>query len=106
MARTRHGRRARAAVHGEGGHRMSRLLLYLPVLACPLLMVACMIAMRRMGGSTGQPQRSATDTAAHIAALEQELAAVRAQQAATQAADAGAAAREADRSSTPADRVS
>ena len=85
---------------------MSRLLLYAPVLACPLLMVACMLAMRRMGGSGGQPRRSAADTAARIAALEQELAVLRAQQAATRAADTVAAADEADRSSTPADRVS
>jgi hypothetical protein len=68
---------------------MSRLLPYLPVLACPLLMVACMVAMRRMGGSGGQAQRSPADVAARIAALERELAALRAQQAAAQPAEPG-----------------
>jgi hypothetical protein len=84
---------------------MSRLLPYLPVLACPLLMLACMTAMRRMGGSNGQ-QRPPTDTAARIAALERELAELRAQHAAAQAADADAVAGEPSRPTASADRVS
>jgi hypothetical protein len=70
---------------------MSRLLAYAPLLACPLLMVACMVAMRRMGGSGGQPQRPPADVAARIAALERELAELRAQQAAAQPVEAGSA---------------
>ncbi len=68
---------------------MSRLLLYAPALACPLLMVACMVAMRRMGGSGGQAQRPPADVAARITALERELADLRAQQAAAQPAEPG-----------------
>jgi hypothetical protein len=71
---------------------MARLLPYLPVLACPLLMLACMLVLRRMGGSTSQ-QRPTTDTATRIAALERELADLRAQHAA-QATDADAVAGE------------
>jgi hypothetical protein len=84
---------------------MSRLLLYAPAFACPLLMLACMFAMRRMGGSSGQPPRSAADTAVRIAALEQELALLRARQRAAQAAEADGTPVEAGGSPTP-DRVS
>src|SRR6266540_2212945 len=88
--RRRHGHRLRAAVHGaRKDPRMSRLLLYAPALACPLLMVACMVAMRRMGGSGGQAQRPPADLAARITALERELADLRAQQAAAQPAEPG-----------------
>lgn len=85
---------------------MSRLLPYLPALACPLLMLACMAAMRRMGASTSYPQPSATDVATRIAALERELADLRAQHAAAEAADADAAPGEAERPAANADRVS
>jgi hypothetical protein len=61
---------------------MSRLLLYLPALACPLLMLVCMAGMRRMGGGTParteEPQPAST--ADRITRLEQELAALRAEQ--------------------------
>jgi hypothetical protein len=83
---------------------MSRLLLYLPALACPVLMLVCMAAMRRMGGSTGQPEPSATDAAARIAALERELADLRAQHAAAEAA--ADVAGEPGRPPANADRVS
>jgi hypothetical protein len=61
--------------------QMSRLLLYLPALACPLLMLVCMAGMRRMGSPpdrTEEPQSAST--ADRIAHLEQELAALRAEQ--------------------------
>jgi hypothetical protein len=58
---------------------MSRLLLYLPALACPLLMLVCMASMRRMGSAPAQTEEP-TATAARIAHLEQELAALRAEQ--------------------------
>jgi hypothetical protein len=80
---------------------MSRLLAYAPLLACPLLMLACMLAMRRMGGSGGQPQQPAEDVSARIAALEQELALLRAQQRAAQAAEADGTPSEAGGSPTP-----
>ena len=68
---------------------MSRLLPYLPALACPLLMLVCMAGMRRMGGGTPTqteepPPASTTD---RITRLERELAALRAEQ---QDAPAGA----------------
>jgi hypothetical protein len=84
---------------------MSRLLLYLPALACPVLMLVCMAAMRRMGGSTGHQEPSATDTATRIAALERELADLRAQHAAAEAA-ADDVAGEPGRPPANADRVS
>jgi hypothetical protein len=59
---------------------MSRFLLYLPALACPLLMLVCMAGMRRMGGTPAQTQRPPASTADRIARLEQELAALRAEQ--------------------------
>ncbi len=79
---------------------MSRLLPYLPVLACPLLMLACMLAMRRMGGSNGQ-QRPTTDTTTRIATLERELADLRAQHDAAEATDADAVPGKADGSPAP-----
>jgi hypothetical protein len=71
---------------------MSRLLVYLPALACPLLMLVCMASMRRMGHTPTQTQQSppAGDTAERIAHLEQELAALRAQQQPTDAPPAPA----------------
>ena len=80
---------------------MSRLLPYLPVLACPLLMLVCMAAMRRMGASTGQPEPSASDVATRIAALERELADLRAQHDAAEATDADAVPGKADGSPAP-----
>jgi hypothetical protein len=60
---------------------MSRLLLYLPALACPLLMLVCMAGMRRMGGKPAQTEDPpAANSADRIARLEQELAAPRAEQ--------------------------
>ncbi len=85
---------------------MSRLLPYLPALACPLLMLVCMAAMRRMGASTGQPEPSASDVATRIAALERELADLRAQHAAAEAAETDAVAGEPGRPPANADRVS
>jgi len=62
---------------------MSRLLLYLPALACPLLMLVCMAGMRRMGHTPTQtqeppPAAEAQETGERIAHLERELAALRA----------------------------
>jgi Protein of unknown function (DUF2933) len=59
--------------------RMSRLLLYLPALACPLLMLVCMAGMRRMGSAPTQTEEPPA-AAEQIAHLEQELAALRAEQ--------------------------
>ncbi len=61
---------------------MSRLLLYLPALACPLLMLVCMAGMRRMGNPPARTEEPppATTTTKRIAHLEQELAALRAEQ--------------------------
>jgi hypothetical protein len=60
---------------------MSRFLLYLPALACPLLMLVCMVGMRRMGGTPAQSQEPPpANTADRIARLEQKLAALRAEQ--------------------------
>src|SRR6266542_2954121 len=42
--------------------RMSRFLLYLPALACPLLMLVCMAGMRRMGGTSAQRSRAPPPT--------------------------------------------
>ncbi len=67
---------------------MSRLLSYLPVLGCPLVMLLCMAGMRRMGNPSSKsadqakrakqaaqaPDRTAERTADRIATLEQELA--------------------------------
>jgi hypothetical protein len=60
---------------------MSRFLVYLPALACPLLMLMCMAGMRRMGGSPSQMEEPPpASTADRIARLERELAALRAEQ--------------------------
>ncbi len=60
---------------------MSRLLLYLPALACPLLMLVCMAGMRRMGGTPARTEEPPpASTADRIAHLERELAALRAEQ--------------------------
>ena len=74
------------------GPAMSRLLSYLPVLGCPLVMLLCMAGMRRMGNPSSKsadqaadqakrakqaaqaPDRTAERTADRIATLEQELA--------------------------------
>ncbi len=89
---------------------MSRLLLYLPALACPLLMLVCMAGMRRMGGTPAQTQRPPASTADRIARLEQELAALRAEQQDTLADRAPVPARPApvrsDADPPPAQRVS
>jgi hypothetical protein len=61
---------------------MSRFLVYLPALACPLLMLVCMAGMCRMGGppaGTGKAPPPAS-TADRIAGLERELAELRAEQ--------------------------
>jgi hypothetical protein len=59
---------------------MSRLLLYLPALACPLLMLVCMAGMRRMGSPPARTEEPPpATTAERIAHLEQELAALRAE---------------------------
>ena len=66
---------------------LSRLLPYLPVLACSVLMVVCMLGMRAMGSRPHQPERPSSQAAPsttppallaeRVAQLEQELAAVR-----------------------------
>jgi hypothetical protein len=64
---------------------MSRLLPYLPALACPLLMLVCMAGMRRMAGTPARTQEPPPASAAdRIARLERELAALRAEQPAGQ----------------------
>jgi len=58
---------------------LARLLSILPLLVCPLLMLACMWAMR----NRGIPERQARDgygelpTAARVARLERELTELR-----------------------------
>jgi hypothetical protein len=60
---------------------MSRFLLYLPALACPLLMLVCLAGMRRMGGTPAQTKEPPpASTADRITRLEQELAALHAEQ--------------------------
>jgi hypothetical protein len=61
---------------------MSRFLVYLPALACPLLMLVCMAGMRRMGGPPAGTEKAPppASTADRIARLERELAELRAQQ--------------------------
>ena len=56
---------------------MARLLLYLPALACPLLMLLCLAGMRRMDRSPGQVGQAAGTTADRLAELEREVAALR-----------------------------
>ena len=58
---------------------MSRLLLYLPALACPLLILICITNMRHINNTPTQTKKPApTSTTDRIARLEQELAALRA----------------------------
>ena len=58
---------------------LTRLLTVLPLLLCPLLMLACMWALRRR--ETPQPQardrHQELPTAARVAQLERELAELR-----------------------------
>jgi hypothetical protein len=62
---------------------MTRLLPYLPALACPVLMLLCMAGMRRMGSSPAQSpsetEQPPARTDQRIAQLERELAALRAE---------------------------
>ena len=80
---------------------MTRFLLYLPALACPLLMLVCMAGMRRMGGPPAQTRARAeqppASTDQRIAQLERELAALRAER-----QHAGEPASQADATSTDA----
>ncbi len=90
---------------------MSRLLLYLPALACPLLMLVCMAGMRRMGTTPAHTQKPPlASTTERIAHLEQELAALRAEHQHTGEAPAPAepapANPHADPPAAPAERVS
>jgi uncharacterized membrane protein len=59
---------------------LSRLLILLPLLLCPMLMLACMWAMRSR--ETPKPQargrQQELSTAARVAQLERELAELRA----------------------------
>jgi hypothetical protein len=59
---------------------LTRLLTILPLLLCPLLMLACMWMMRNRGTSEQQDRASQQElpTAARIAQLERELAELRA----------------------------
>ena len=64
----------------------ARLLPYLPLLVCPLLMVACLLGMRGMGRQDrrvstedGSPEDAASHRAPErVAALEREVAELRA----------------------------
>ena len=87
---------------------MSRFLLYLPALACPLLMLVCLAGMRRMGGMPERTQEPpATSAGDRIARLEGELAELRAeQQHASAEPGAEAAPTSADRDPPSAQRVS
>jgi predicted secreted protein len=91
---------------------MTRFLLYLPALACPLLMLVCMAGMRRMHNPPAQARtaRPPAGTDQRIARLEQELAALHAEgqhagdpAQATQTAPTDP---HAERPPAPADRVS
>jgi hypothetical protein len=55
---------------------LTRLLTILPLLLCPLLMLACMLAMRNRGTPERQARTGHQDLpmAARIAQLERELA--------------------------------
>jgi hypothetical protein len=85
---------------------MTRFLLSLPALACPLLMLVCMAAMRRMHSPPAQarPEQPAS-TEQRIAQLEQQLAALRAQRHHPAEPTAPAVAR-AEQPPAPADQVS
>jgi hypothetical protein len=66
---------------------LTRFLPYLPVLACPLLMLVCLWSMRGMGSRSHQFERQPSQAepsttseavlAARVAQLEQELATLR-----------------------------
>jgi hypothetical protein len=61
---------------------LTRLLTIVPLLLCPLLMLACMWAMRGMGNRENSQARAHDDqdevpTAARVAQLERELAELR-----------------------------
>jgi hypothetical protein len=72
----------------------TRLLTILPLLLCPLLMLACMWAMRNRETPQRQARAGQEDlpTAARVAQLERELAELRARlpEAGTAAKDASA----------------
>jgi hypothetical protein len=58
---------------------LTRLLTILPLLLCPLLMLACMWAMRnREPPRQGRASQQELPTAARVARLERELAELRA----------------------------
>jgi hypothetical protein len=57
---------------------MSRLLPFLPALACPLLMLLCLAGMRRMSRPSEQVGQEAA-TADRVGELERALAALRAE---------------------------
>jgi hypothetical protein len=56
---------------------LTRLLTILPLLLCPLLMLACMWTMRNRGMPERQAGPQELPTAARIAQLERELAELR-----------------------------
>ena len=93
---------------------MSRFLVYLPALACPLLMLVCLAGMRRMHSPSAQAQAKAEQPTAstdqRIIQLEQELAALRAEHrdpgAPASRPHAAPAPLRAEQPSAPADRVS
>jgi hypothetical protein len=63
---------------------LTRLLTIVPLLLCPLLMLACMWAMRGMGNRKNWRARAGVGqdevpTAARVAQLERDLAQLRAQ---------------------------
>ncbi len=64
---------------------MTRFLLYLPALACPLLMLVCMAAMRRMHSppaqapAQAQAEQRPAGPEERIAQLERKLATLRAE---------------------------
>ncbi len=69
---------------------LTRLLTILPLLVCPLLMLACMWGMRNRQTSQRQAGQDELPTVARVAQLERELADLRGRlpQAGTLAADA------------------
>jgi hypothetical protein len=63
---------------------LTRLTTIVPLLLCPLLMLACMWAMRGMGNRKNWPTRTRVGqnevpTAARVAQLERDLAQLRGQ---------------------------